>query len=52
MVRVAEAALQIMGKAGDHQVPGDVKTALASGFGGTLWTTMHLLTKDEPESGK
>ncbi len=52
MVRVGEAALQIMGKAGDRQVPGDVKTALASGFGGTLWTVLSLLTKDEPESGK
>ncbi len=51
MVRVGEAALQVMGKAGDHQVPGDVKIALSSGFGGTLWTTLHLLTKEEPVSG-
>jgi len=48
MVRVGEAALQVMGKAGDRQVPGKVDQALASGFGGTLWTTLHLLTKDEP----
>lgn len=48
MVRVGEAALQVMGKAGGHQVPGNVNMALASGFGGTLWTTLHLLTKAEP----
>jgi acetyl-CoA C-acetyltransferase len=48
MVRVAEAALQIMGKAGDHQVPREVKQALASGFGGTMWTVLFLLTRDVP----
>ena len=48
MVRVAEAALQIMGDAGDHQVPGEVNQALASGFGGVMWTVLVLLTKDVP----
>jgi acetyl-CoA C-acetyltransferase len=48
MVRVAEAALQIMGKAGEHQVPKTVKQALASGFGGTMWTVLTLLTRDVP----
>jgi acetyl-CoA C-acetyltransferase len=48
MVRVAEAALQIMGTAGDHQVPREVKQALASGFGGTMWTVLFLLTRDVP----
>jgi len=33
LVRVAETALQIMGKAGKHQIP-DVETAFASGMGG------------------
>jgi len=33
LIRVAEAALQIMGKAGKHQIP-DVETAFASGMGG------------------
>jgi len=33
MVRVAEAALQVWGRAGDHQVPG-AKVAIASGNGG------------------
>jgi acetyl-CoA C-acetyltransferase len=48
MVRVAEAALQIMGDAGDHQVPKTVNQALASGFGGTMWTVLLLLTKEVP----
>ena len=48
MVRVAEAALQIMGDAGDHQIKKDVKQALASGFGGTMWTVLFLLTKEVP----
>jgi acetyl-CoA C-acetyltransferase len=48
MVRVAEAALQIMGKAGDHQVPKPVRQALASGFGGTMWTVLFLLCSQPP----
>jgi acetyl-CoA C-acetyltransferase len=48
MIRVAEAALQIMGKAGDHQVPKTVNQAMASGFGGTMWTVLFLLTRDTP----
>jgi acetyl-CoA C-acetyltransferase len=48
MVRVAEAALQIMGKAGGHQVPRSVHQALASGFGGTMWTVLTLLTRQVP----
>jgi len=48
MIRVGEAALQIMGAAGDHQVKKSVRQALASGFGGTLWTVLFLLTRDVP----
>ena len=48
MVRVAEAALQIMGDAGDHQVKKTVNQALASGFGGTMWTVLFLLTREVP----
>ncbi|MBW1989611.1 MAG: hypothetical protein JRI97_08700 [Deltaproteobacteria bacterium] len=48
LVRVAEAALQVMGEAGDHQIPKDVRQALASGFGGTLWTVLMLLTDQPP----
>lgn len=36
MQRVVEAALQIMGKAEEHQVPKDVKNALAHAWGGQV----------------
>ncbi len=48
MVRVAEAALQVMGDAGDHQVPKKIDQAMASGFGGTMWTVLFLLTSETP----
>jgi acetyl-CoA C-acetyltransferase len=48
MIRVAEAALQIMGEAGEHQVKKPVNQAMASGFGGTMWTVLFLLTKEVP----
>lgn len=46
MVRVAEAALQVRGDAGGHQVKKEVKHALASGFGGTMWSVLVMLEKD------
>jgi len=46
LVRVAEAANQIRGCAGDHQVTKTVRRALASGFGGTYWTVLLLLGAD------
>lgn len=46
MVRVAEAALQIRGDAGPCQIKKEVKHALASGFGGCMWTTLMMLEKD------
>ncbi len=46
LIRVAEACLQVRGDAGDHQVPKDVKTAMSSGFGGTVWTVLLLYTKE------
>ena len=49
LVRVAEAAMQVRGTAGDHQVPRPVRRALASGFGGTLWTVLMLLSKEKPQ---
>ena len=49
LVRVAEAAMQIRGTAGEHQVPKPVNLALASGFGGTLWTVLMLLSKEKPD---
>jgi acetyl-CoA C-acetyltransferase len=45
MLRPAEAALQIRGDAGAHQIPKEVKHALASGFGGTMWTVLIMLEK-------
>jgi acetyl-CoA C-acetyltransferase len=49
MLRPLEATLQVRGDAGDHQVPKPVNKALASGFGGTLWTVLMLLSKEMPE---
>jgi acetyl-CoA C-acetyltransferase len=48
LVRVAEAAMQIRGTAGEHPVLKPVNLALASGFGGTLWTVLMLLSKEKP----
>ncbi len=46
LARVAEAALQVRGDAGGHQIPKPVNHALASGFGGTMWTVMTMLEKE------
>lgn len=46
ILRPAEAALQIRGDAGPHQLPREVRHALASGFGGTMWTVLIMLEKD------
>lgn len=48
LLRVAEAAIQVMGKGDQRQVP-DVKTALATGFGGCWWSDVVILGKDKPE---
>ncbi|RMG49383.1 MAG: thiolase family protein [Acidobacteria bacterium] len=45
LIRVAEAALQVMGKAGKHQIDG-VRTALATGYGGNAWTDVMILSRD------
>ncbi len=42
MIRVAEASLQVMGKAGKRQVS-NVRTALATGYGGNAWTDALIL---------
>ena len=44
-IRVAEAALQVRGDAGEHQVTRDVHTALATALGGPNWTVMTLLKR-------
>ena len=45
VIRIAEAALQIRGEAGEHQVTRDVKTAVATALGGANWTGMALLKR-------
>jgi acetyl-CoA C-acetyltransferase len=47
LIRVGEAAWQIMGKAGERQVP-NVKKALATGFGGCSWSDVMILGADLP----
>lgn len=46
MIRVAEAAKQIRGNAGPHQIDKPVEHALASSFGGTMWTILFMLEKE------
>jgi acetyl-CoA C-acetyltransferase len=48
LIRCAEAALQVMGKADKRQVP-DVRMAVITGFGGCMWTDMILHGKEKPE---
>jgi len=43
LIRIGEAALQTMGKAEKRQVP-DVKTAVATGFGGCFWSDVTILS--------
>jgi len=45
MLRVAEAAIQIRGQGGERQVE-NVKTALATGFGGNWWSDALILKKN------
>ena len=45
MLRVWEAALQIRGDAGGHQIQKDVRRALTTAYGGTNWTVMTALSK-------
>ncbi|MHA1192958.1 MAG: thiolase C-terminal domain-containing protein [Promethearchaeota archaeon] len=45
LIRVAEAAIQVMGRGEKRQVP-DVEKALAMGFGGSLWTEIMILANE------
>jgi acetyl-CoA C-acetyltransferase len=47
LIRVGEAAWQIMGRAGDRQVEG-AKKAMATGFGGCSWSDVFILGADLP----
>jgi acetyl-CoA C-acetyltransferase len=47
LIRCAEVALQVMGKAEARQVP-DVKMGVSTGFGGCFWTDMILHGKNKP----
>lgn len=47
LIRCAEAALQIMGKADKRQVP-DAKIALSSGFGGCWWSDLLMYGEKKP----
>jgi len=48
MVRIAECALQIMQKAGEHQVTQDVHTAVAHGLGGSANLNVVTVLGDSP----
>jgi acetyl-CoA C-acetyltransferase len=48
LIRCAEAALQVMGKAAGRQVP-DVNLAVSTGFGGCFWTDMILHGAKKPD---
>lgn len=48
LIRCAEVALQIQGKAGERQVP-DVNLAVATGFGGCWWTDLLAFGRKKPE---
>lgn len=47
LIRCAEIAHQIQGKAGARQVPG-VRLGLATGFGGCWWSDLVLFSRDKP----
>jgi len=47
LLRVAEAAIQIIGKGEQRQVP-DVRLAMATGFGGCFWSDVVILSAEKP----
>jgi acetyl-CoA C-acetyltransferase len=51
MIRVAEAANQVMGEAGEHQIP-NVNRALATGYGGNAWTDVMILSRELPATAE
>lgn len=51
MIRVGEAALQIMGKAGEHQVPKKVNKTVSHGWGGLFQFVTVTVLGREPKKG-
>lgn len=52
MIRFAEAAIQVMNKAGDHQVPGARKALGHAYGGGSQYYSMWVVGTDKPTSDK
>lgn len=46
VIRVAEAALQLRGEAGDHQVSKKAETAIATAWGAASWIVIFYLSKN------
>ena len=49
MIRFAESAIQVMGKAGDHQVPGARKALGHAYGGGAQYFSMWVVSADKPQ---
>ncbi len=47
VIRVAEAASQLLGRAGERQIPG-AKTALATGYGVYAWSDVIIMRSETP----
>ncbi len=47
LIRAAECAHQIMGRAGERQAP-EVKKALSTGFGGCFWSDILIYGSEKP----
>lgn len=52
MIRFAEAAIQVMGKAGDHQVKGARKALGHAYGGGSQYYSMWVVGSDKPEGAQ
>ncbi|MEI7717062.1 MAG: thiolase domain-containing protein, partial [Mycobacterium sp.] len=52
MIRFAESAIQVMGKAGDHQVAGARKALGHAYGGGSQYFSMWVVSTDKPGSEK
>jgi len=51
LIRFAEAAIQVMGGAGDHQVPGARKALGHAYGGGSQYFSMWVVGRDKPGGG-